>query len=138
MNADDKQIGGYHYRNQYNEQHWTIMAKCDADYFAGAITKYVHRFIKKNGLQDLEKALHFIEKAEEVGAGDCTYPRAAEEWIYLQHYTELSCLENSLMRLVLHDVLVANDMSLAKRHLQTLIGLYAASEPQGHGYVNQD
>lgn len=137
-NADDRQVGGDHYRNNRDgEQHWTIMAECCADYFAGCISKYVHRFPNKNGLQDLEKAMHFIDKAMETGAGHTQYPTPAEEWVSYQHHDALSTLENSYMRLVLFNVLCTHDLPNAKKALTDLIDLYAASEPGRH-YVDQD
>jgi hypothetical protein len=40
----------------------------DLDYFQGQITKYIMRWKLKNGLQDLEKAHHFLEKYIELVA----------------------------------------------------------------------
>lgn len=59
------QVGGQHYR-EAAVQHWDFAALQQLDYFQGQITKYVVRWKKKNGLQDLEKALHFLEKYIEV------------------------------------------------------------------------
>lgn len=59
--ANQRQIGGEHYGlKEY--QHWDIVDEFDLDYFQGQITKYVMRWKKKNGLQDLQKAQHFLEK----------------------------------------------------------------------------
>lgn len=59
------QVGGQHYR-EAAVQHWDFAAVQGMDYFQGQITKYVTRWKKKNGRQDLEKALHFLEKYIEV------------------------------------------------------------------------
>ena len=64
MSANDKQVGGSHYRAQV--QHWDMVADHQLNYFEGQITKYVMRARKKNGKQDLEKAMHFLEKYLEV------------------------------------------------------------------------
>ena len=64
MAANDRQVGGAHYRGSV--QHWDIVAQHDLDYFQGQITKYIMRWKKKNGVQDLEKALHFLEKYIEI------------------------------------------------------------------------
>lgn len=65
MSANEKQVGGNHYQ-QTSIQHWDWVAANDFDYFQGQITKYVARWKKKNGLADLEKALHFLEKYIEI------------------------------------------------------------------------
>lgn len=58
--ANEKQVGGSHYQAVY--QHWDMVIEHDLNYFEGQITKYVMRARKKNGLQDLQKAQHFLEK----------------------------------------------------------------------------
>jgi hypothetical protein len=63
MSANDKQVGGDHYRSEY--QHWDFVCDMKLHYLLGNATKYVARYKKKNGLQDLEKAKHYIEKAKQ-------------------------------------------------------------------------
>ena len=63
--ANERQVGGGHYQKQ-RIQHWDVVAANDLDYFQGQITKYVMRWKDKNGLQDLEKAKHFLDKYIEV------------------------------------------------------------------------
>lgn len=58
--ANDKQVGGTHYRSSI--QHWDYVLANDLDYFQAQITKYVTRWKKKGGIADLEKAGHFLEK----------------------------------------------------------------------------
>jgi Cdc6-like AAA superfamily ATPase len=47
-------------------QHWDVVHHFDLDYFQGQITKYVMRWKDKNGLQDLRKAQHFLDKYIEL------------------------------------------------------------------------
>lgn len=63
--ANKTQVGGTHYKGRKVE-HWDFAAANDLDYFQGQITKYVTRWKNKNGLQDLEKAKHFLEKYIEL------------------------------------------------------------------------
>lgn len=63
-NANETQVGGNHYKEGI--QHWDYAASHDFDYFQGQITKYVTRWKKKNGIQDLFKARHFLEKYIEI------------------------------------------------------------------------
>lgn len=66
MRANDRQVGGHHYQQEGAIQHWDFVASNNLDYFQGQITKYIARWRKKNGIQDLEKAKHFLEKYIEV------------------------------------------------------------------------
>lgn len=66
MGANDTQIGGDHYKSPGKIEHWDIVAQHNLDYFQGAITKYVMRWKKKAGVQDLRKAKHFLEKYIEL------------------------------------------------------------------------
>ncbi len=63
MSANDKQIGGLHYQSS-DIQHWDWAA--DMPYLEGRCTAYIARHQDKNGIEDIEKALHFIEKILEV------------------------------------------------------------------------
>ena len=62
--ANDRQVGGNHYVGSI--QHWDVVVANDLDYFQAQITKYVIRWKNKNGLQDLKKAQHFLEKYIEL------------------------------------------------------------------------
>ena len=66
MNANNKQIGGAHYQVKAGAvQHWDYCDANDVPYLESACSKYVLRWRDKNGLQDLEKALHYLEKRVE-------------------------------------------------------------------------
>ena len=64
MTANNRQVAGNHYRTQY--QHWDFAWNCRLNYFAGQITKYLSRHTTKKGLEDVQKAIHFIEKYSEL------------------------------------------------------------------------
>lgn len=59
--ANTKQIGGNHYRKQ-KFQHWDFVLATGIGYLEGCATKYLSRWQDKNGLEDLEKPVHYIEK----------------------------------------------------------------------------
>jgi hypothetical protein len=64
--ANQKQIGGNHYKHG-GEEHWDRQWRLyGSGYFIGCITKYVERYQDKNGIQDLQKAVHFLEKLIEL------------------------------------------------------------------------
>lgn len=69
--ANSRQVGGDHYRQREGEQHWDRLvrlfglaaARC---YFIGNITAYVERYQFKNGIEDLRKARHYLDKLIEL------------------------------------------------------------------------
>ena len=62
--ANDRQVGGTHYASDI--QHWDVVWENELDYFQGQITKYVMRWKDKNGVEDLHKARHFLDKYIEL------------------------------------------------------------------------
>lgn len=58
--AQVEQIGGSHYKAQY--QHWDYCKDTNMGYLEGNATKYLMRWDKKNGLEDLRKSLSYVEK----------------------------------------------------------------------------
>lgn len=64
--ANSKQVGGTHYADGGECQHWDFVAVNGLGYLEGCATKYVTRHRKKHGAQDLQKALHYIEKLTEM------------------------------------------------------------------------
>lgn len=68
MGANDRQVGGDHYQKEGDFQHWDMVQKFDLDYFQGQITRYLFRWRDKGGVQDLEKARHFLDKYIELAS----------------------------------------------------------------------
>lgn len=66
--ANSMQIGGTHYAKPI--QHWDFVTSHDYGYLEGQITKYLFRWRDKNGVQDLQKASHFLQKLAEVSESD--------------------------------------------------------------------
>lgn len=68
VTANDRQVGGYHYKQHgaTGEQHWDRVARLQMDPFQANITKYVERWRDKGGLQDLQKARHYLDKYIEL------------------------------------------------------------------------
>lgn len=62
--ANTRQVGGDHYSATY--QHWDYVTDIGMNYLHAQVIKYLMRWRKKNGMQDVEKALHFLEKSIEV------------------------------------------------------------------------
>lgn len=65
-NANQKQIGGDHYKHG-GEEHWDRVNRLGLNYFQAASTKYIERcYFKGNVVQDLQKAIHYLEKLIEI------------------------------------------------------------------------
>lgn len=61
-NVNTQQVGGGHYKGTAY-QHWDfVMIVLAGRYLEGNITKYISRWRKKNGLEDLKKARHYLTK----------------------------------------------------------------------------
>lgn len=69
MSANDTQHGGTHYKDSAI-QPWDFIASNKLGYFEGNVVKYVARWRKKNGLEDLKKAQHYLQKLIEVEFGE--------------------------------------------------------------------
>lgn len=64
--ANKRQHGGDHYKRLPYE-HWDFVMDTGMNYLLGCATKYVARWRTKNGEEDLLKAVHYMEKALELG-----------------------------------------------------------------------
>lgn len=65
MPANERQVAGNHYR-RFAIQAWDIINMFGLGYFDGNAVKYLLRWRHKGGVEDLEKAMHFIEKLIEI------------------------------------------------------------------------
>src|SRR5690242_2779374 len=68
MKANDYQVGGSHYNTKDPSfKHWDWCIATGLGYLEGVATKYVARWRhSKTGIQDLEKACHYVQKLIEV------------------------------------------------------------------------
>jgi hypothetical protein len=71
---NELQVGGTHYKNGDCKQHWDFTWENKYDQFQYCITKYVHRHKGKDGLEDLYKARHHLNKYIEL-LEDATLPK---------------------------------------------------------------
>lgn len=60
-----KQIDGTYYVNMAI-QPWELIARNRLDYFEGAAAKYLLRWRAKDGVIDLDKAIHYLERIKEL------------------------------------------------------------------------
>ena len=61
MSANEEQVGGTHYR-EMAFQPWDVVLSWGLGYLDGNVVKYIARWRKKGGIEDLKKARHFLDK----------------------------------------------------------------------------
>ena len=94
MDVNKEQIGGTHYKTKY--EHWDYVLDVGLDYFGGQLTRYVSRWRKKDGVQDLRKALHYINKMIAVYDRLPKVARDAAEYIEVRRKTQEFAEANGL------------------------------------------
>lgn len=65
MSANSKQVGGDHYKGKLVE-HWDFVLMHNIPYLEAVAMKYIMRHTQKGGREDLQKAIHYIEKLIET------------------------------------------------------------------------
>lgn len=65
MSVNEIQIGGGHYKHR-GIQPWDFITTNNLGYLEGNAIKYISRHELKNGRQDVEKAIHYLQKILEV------------------------------------------------------------------------
>lgn len=68
MSANDRQVGGEHYKAK-EIQPWDAIVAWNCGFLDGNVIKYITRFRDKGGLEDLHKARHYLDKLIEVEQG---------------------------------------------------------------------
>lgn len=56
----DKQVGGDHYKGG-SMQPVDVIDAFNLNFYEGSALKYLLRWRRKNGVEDLEKAVHYLE-----------------------------------------------------------------------------
>jgi len=66
--ANKEQFGGNHYKT-LAIQPWDYIIQNNLGFLEGNVIKYITRWKDKEGVQDLKKARHFLDKLIEVNGG---------------------------------------------------------------------
>lgn len=90
MGVNDHQVGGDHYQCQY--QHWDFIELNGLGYLEGCATKYVTRWRKRGGMQDLDKAVHYVEKLRVLHLAGHRLPRGHAASSEVQRFIEANDL----------------------------------------------
>ena len=67
--ALDRQVGGEHYKNDFKIQPIEFITANKLSFIQGSIIKYICRYNKKNGKEDIDKAIHYCELLKELECG---------------------------------------------------------------------
>jgi hypothetical protein len=65
VSANERQVGGDHYLKQ-PIQCWDYITANGIPFLEGCVIKYVSRWRGKGGVEDLEKARHYLDKLIET------------------------------------------------------------------------
>ena len=63
--ANDVQVGGDHYKKKTIEP-WDYIIANNLGFLEGNAIKYITRHKEKNGVQDIDKAIHYLTKLKET------------------------------------------------------------------------
>lgn len=63
--ANATQVAGTHYKGRQHEP-WDVIADWGLGFFDGNAVRYLSRWRQKNGVEDLRKARHYIDKLIEM------------------------------------------------------------------------
>jgi hypothetical protein len=85
---NERQVGGDHYKQHNGLEHWDLVERFGLGYLEGCATKYIARHGSKGGRQDLEKALHYIEKLMELHENDFRVARGIVPMAALTEFTK--------------------------------------------------
>lgn len=89
MKANDEKLVPKHYASTYI--HWDLVIATGMGYLEGNATKYLARWRLKNGLEDLKKSLHYIDKLmEAASSGVVQSPLAATNEVVPSIVTEVA------------------------------------------------
>ena len=95
MSANNKQIAGSHYKSPM--ECWDYILANDLGYLEGTAIKYITRWKKKNGVEDILKAIHFLEKLVEVEKNkqqEIDLPKVMHVWQGKPLDWELDAMDN--------------------------------------------
>jgi hypothetical protein len=136
--ANSRQVAGTHYQSAL--QHWDIVDTWGVGYLEGCCTKYLSRFRKKNGLQDLQKADHYLQKLIEARSDherqQLGNPVPRVEVARFLAENGITGLETAILHIVFEWTQLAQ-LKVARHLLAALIAEYEGSNPSPD-YVNQD
>lgn len=119
LHPNARQVAGNHYEAEY--QHWDFVIQWNVPYLPAQVTKYLTRHKRKNGREDLEKAIHYAEKMLDLRlSGWKRFVHAARNW----HIAGVPDLGDVRMTATMYEdfrrFVRANDLDAAQQGLMWL------------------
>lgn len=117
MEVNEYQVGGKHYEAEY--QHWDFVEDIGLPYLLGCATKYPFRWRDKNGVEDLRKSIHYIQKAESRGIYGL--PKFSEgSFSILEKFINQPRLKGTVESIIIHRIVIG-DYDVAIKFIEDLI-----------------
>lgn len=142
MSANSTQVGGSHYKVATGRQHWDLVDDFNVGYLEAGATKYITRWRSKDGLKDLRKAVHFLQKLYEKRAFMSFQEQTARmpqvpKPVIDQYLSDNACgLSESKIIFLILTWQSTGTIDLARRLLVELIEHEEGAAPSS-SYVNQ-
>jgi hypothetical protein len=115
--ANARQIGGEHYQAEY--QHWDFVLDCRLDYLLGNASKYIARARKKGkALEDVDKALHYLQKQQQDKSDDAVLFGNWTMLVYrFAQANDLTFLQTRILEAIVHhNIPLAQELTLQFRY----------------------
>jgi hypothetical protein len=123
LSANEIQHGGSHYKGA-KFQHWDLIAKNKIGYLEGCASKYASRWRKKNGLEDLQKGVHYCDKILEVIAEYDYKPTGRAPYSDLQMFFDQNDITDRDEQLAISHLCTWDStlcIQLARKHMVLLL-----------------
>lgn len=120
--ANDIQYGGSHYKGA-KFQHWDLVAKNQIGYLEGCASKYASRYPRKNGVEDVQKGVHYCDKLIEM-AETGYKPTGRAPYSDLQRFLDENDVRDRDAQLAIAHLCTWDSMvclTLARKHMTALL-----------------
>jgi hypothetical protein len=145
--ANKTQVGGQHYVTS-GLSHWDLIDTFRVGYLEGCASKYITRWEKKGGVQDLKKAAHYLQKLYEsrsaLSFNDQLSRQPRVPYATIDQFAAdngVGKVETAILNCILNWSSTGT-IQLGREMLQKLIQQQEqageAEAGAGYGYVNQD
>jgi hypothetical protein len=132
---NENQVGGRHYQSEF--MHWDLIELSGIGYLEGIATKYLVRIGRKGeGVQDLQKAKHCVNKLIELSMEGVRSPRGDVDPHVMQEFCEVNKIESPLMRTCL-SVLCSRWTVGKLHHVVSVIDLMIESWPSQQRHIDK-
>lgn len=132
MSANAIQVGGDHYKSA-DFQPWDLIETHGLGFIEGNIVKYLTRWRKKGGVQDLEKVRHYVLKLEELAEAGIRSPRVVGNGIgpmVLSQYFQAHGITD-FREMILISIFCSNWTERSFSHALLLVGSLIESASHG-------